>query len=123
MYHCIFIYIYSLLYLFIYAHTEPTTFPTGIRVVFRDKTSVIVKWERLQSFDIEAIETFLITLKMPRSYALQNIHIYEPYDRLIGPEVDIQRLIPGTIYQLTIAAVNGKGSGPNSLPVTFTTKQ
>lgn len=110
-------------YLFIYAPTEPTTSPTGIRVALREKTSVIVRWDRLQSFDIEAIESFLITLKIFKTFALQGTHIYQQYDRLIGPEVDINGLTPGTTYELTIAAVNSEGSGPLSLPFMFTTKQ
>ena len=123
MYHCIFIHVYSFYCLFIYAHTVPTTIPTGIRVVFRAKTSVIVKWNHLRAFDIEAIETFLITLKWPKSYALQNTYIYMQYDRLFHLQTEIQNLIPGTTYEMTITAINAEGSGPHSLPVMFTTKQ
>ena len=102
---------------------EPTTLPTGIRVKSRTKTSVIVKWRHLRSFEIEAIQTFLVTLHVVGKFALNNINISTPYERLTEPQVDIHNLIPGAAYELKIAAVNSEGTGPSSLPFIFTTKQ
>ena len=104
-------------------HAEPTTRPTDISVKSSTKTSVIVKWRHLRAFKAEAIQTFIITLHVVGSYALNNMNISTPYERLSQPEVDIHNLIPGAAYELKIAAVNSEGTGPFSLPFIFITKR
>ena len=124
-------YFYLLASLTFCAHSEPTVIPTGIRVKPRTKRSAIVKWDLLPSFKAEHIQMILIVLKLavnpfedlPEGIELDKRHIYKTYDELTGTEVLIRHLLPGTAYELRIAAVNEEGTGPLSSLVTFTTKR
>ena len=117
-----YMYIFKFVYFLFHLHTEPTTIPTGIRLKSLKKTSVIVKWDNSPSFENEAVETFLITLKILNRFAVGDTFIHKQFERLTTPKVHIGQLIPNTVYELRIAAVNGEGTGPSSSPVTFTTK-
>ena len=114
--------LFTFVYLSFHSHTEPTTIPTGIRLKRLKKTSVNVKWDHLPSFETEGVETFLITLKILNRFVLSDMFIHKRFERLTKPKVHLHDLIPGTVYELRIAAVNGEGTGPFSSPVTFTTK-
>ena len=94
---------------------------------------MIVKWDHLPLFKLQRIQLFSIALKLAghpfdlgnltKSTELDKKYIYMKYNRLTKTGFHIRYLLPGTAYELRIAAVNEEGMGPLSSPVTFTTKK
>ena len=98
---------------------EPISFPNGLRIKSKKRTSAVANWRPLPRCIANAdISGYEISIENRSLGSVKRIFVPDISSRSyrLGP------LTPATEYQLTIAAVNSEGAGPSSPPVVFTTK-
>ena len=101
---------------------EPKVHPTHLRVKSIGRTSAVLRWKTppkcLETLDILGYSISVEQLDLGlRSMSTLNVN---------GEKTDtlkLSGLIPGTAYQVRIAAANSAGAGPYSPHVTFETKK
>ena len=100
-------------------YTEPSFYPTGLRLKSIRRTSAVAHWNPLQkcltNMDILG---FTIFLQSNNTGLLSTMYVAGAN----GKSYKLYGLTPQTTYNLRIAAVNSEGLGPYSPGIIFETK-
>uniref|UniRef100_A0A0P4VY26 Fibronectin type-III domain-containing protein n=1 Tax=Scylla olivacea TaxID=85551 RepID=A0A0P4VY26_SCYOL len=94
--------------------TVPLEAPSDVRVARRQEGSVLIQWTGVEGAAVRGrLQGYRVTLSHNGSHSTQTV---------ASPWLEATGLLPGRLYTVRVAAINGAGPGPSSDPVLLDTR-
>ncbi|KAK8406197.1 hypothetical protein O3P69_007132 [Scylla paramamosain] len=92
----------------------PLEAPSDVRVARRQEGSVLIQWTGVEGAAVRGrLQGYRVTLSHNGSHSTQTV---------ASPWLEATGLLPGRLYTVRVAALNGAGPGPSSDPVLLDTR-